>query len=107
MKRKQSKREILKLREKMVDFSLTLVRDKKKFAAFKSNPTALADWSDLMDEFNEFGMGESLGGLSAGSPILIQAIQSEIQTVVDAGTATSKAKEGLQKKIGQALQQMS
>ena len=45
------------------------------------------------------------GGLTAGSPIQIQAIQSEIQTVVDAGTAVSKAKEGLQKKIKQSLQQ--
>ena len=105
MKRKLTKTELLKLREKLVDFSLTLVKDKKKFETFKSKPTAISDWSKLMAEFGKFGIGESLGGLSAGSPILIQAIQREIQTAVDAGTALAKAKEGLQKKIGQILQE--
>jgi len=44
-------------------------------------------------------------GLTAGSPIQIQTVQSEIQTTADSATTASKAKESLQKKIGQKLQQ--
>ncbi len=107
MKRKLTEREMLSLRDKLVEFSLTLVSDERKFEAFKKNPEALSDWSDMMEDFNKFGMDSSVGGLTAGTPILIQAIQSEIQTAVDAGTSVSKAKDSLQKKIEQTLQQMS
>lgn len=43
--------------------------------------------------------------LTAGSPIQVQAVQSEIQSKVDSATTVSKAKESLQRKIGQRLQQ--
>ena len=105
MTNKLTERQMLQMRDKLVEFSLTLVKDKTKFETFKRNPKGVSGWSDMMEDFNKFGIGESLGGLTAGSPIVIQAIQSEIQTIVDAGTSVSKAKEGLQKKIGQALQQ--
>jgi len=62
------------------------------------------DWNDMANAFNKFGMGESMNGLTAGSPIKIQAEQNKIQTKVDCGTSISKAKSAIQKKIGQELQ---
>jgi len=43
--------------------------------------------------------------LTAGSPIQVQTVQSEIQTKIDSVTAASKTEESLQRKIGQNLQQ--
>jgi len=61
----------------------------------------------VAENFKEFEMAESIGGLDAGSPISIQAMQHEIQTIVDAGTSVSEAKKKLEEKINQAFQQMA
>ena len=53
--------------------------------------------------FMHISEGEE-GGLTAGSPIRIQAEQSEIQTKRDAAAAASKAKSEMEKKTSQQLQ---